>query len=104
MTGKSAQAPCGHPGEHVTANFVVCLERCHLAPPRPEFLSLPLIDRLARIFLAKHRVKAVDEYSFEIAERAAVRVGVTPEQVRSWPCDEFFTPRTVKCQKCGVEP
>lgn len=28
MTGKAGTAPCGHRGEHVTANYVRCLEGC----------------------------------------------------------------------------
>lgn len=30
---KKATAPCGHPGTHVTANFVTCDQRCH--DPKP---------------------------------------------------------------------
>ncbi len=28
MSGKVTKAPCGHKGEHVFGNFVVCLEGC----------------------------------------------------------------------------
>lgn len=33
--GKRATAPCGHLGEHVTTNFVVCLAGCD-KPKKPE--------------------------------------------------------------------
>lgn len=28
MTGKLGTAPCGHPGEHITARYVKCLVGC----------------------------------------------------------------------------
>lgn len=28
MTGKSAIAPCGHRGEHITTNYIACREGC----------------------------------------------------------------------------
>jgi hypothetical protein len=32
MSGKKGVAPCGHPGTHVTANFVTCDKNCHGIP------------------------------------------------------------------------
>ena len=47
MSGKISTAPCGHIGEHITANYVQCLAGCDRvapaapAPPAqmPEFLA-----------------------------------------------------------------
>ena len=32
MAGKNAVAPCGCPGEHVTANYIRCLKGCDSLP------------------------------------------------------------------------
>ena len=32
MLGKPGTAPCGHPGEHIFPGFVVCLQKCDVAP------------------------------------------------------------------------
>ena len=32
MTGKRGQAPCGHPGTHVTVNYVSCDQGCDAVP------------------------------------------------------------------------
>jgi hypothetical protein len=35
VTGKKAKAPCGHDGEHVTANIVTCPRCDRQAAPEP---------------------------------------------------------------------
>lgn len=61
--GKRANAPCGHPGEHVLAGYIRCLEGCdgeavpvHVPPEKTKCLHRntgafhdPLTRRMARV-------------------------------------------------------